>query len=273
LSLVGLILGCEQVPSGADEDKFLETPLEITFDLNVGDFSFDYFTKSFFATASATSPNQDLQVIAQLFMQDSLVVELDLNDAGLGADIQAEDNSYDMNWELPDTLLDQLSKTWKVVVYASSDGITLSDSRSLTPRIPLAPIIRHVEHEDTLYLPVSGLTLDTLEVTVFDTLGLDEIRDVSFKSIKPDGQPASGGNQIPLFDDGASVVLYEYFGIKITSGDKVEGDGVYSLTLPLSANDLPGTYYWTFTARNWEGLSSTEYTDSLVVMAGMGTSP
>jgi len=270
LTLLGLMLGCEQVPSSLDEEAFIEENPEVTFSLSVDYFDFDYFTRSFFSTATATSPHDDLQVTAQLFTGDSLVAELSLNDSGTGSDIQAGDHSYDMNWIMPESLLNELSNSWKLMITAESQGAVLGDSTELNPSIPQAPAIEHVAHQDTLHLPTSGLVFDTLRVTVSHPDGLDEIRDVGFRSLKPNGEYASSGNQIPLLDDGGAVVLYEYFGVKITSGDTQAGDGIFSLTLPLSASDLTGTYIWTFTARSWEGLISEVFEDSLVVMTGSG---
>ena len=271
--MVLLLAGCEQVPTSMDEEPYVEGSVTTKFELSVESFDFDYFTKSFFAATKASSPHDDLLVTAQLFVGDSLVETVSLNDAGTGGDIQAGDGSFDMNWVLPEALLNKLSSSWKLEVTAQSNGENKTDSDALIPIIPQAPVIESVRHQDTLYLPSSGLVFDTIRVEVSHVDGLDEIRDVSFKSLKPNGQYASGGNPIPLLDDGGALVLYEYFGIKITSGDSLANDGIFSLTVPLSASDLAGKYTWTFTSRSWEGLTSEVFEDSLHVLSGPGVTP
>ncbi|MCF7807291.1 MAG: hypothetical protein K9M49_05135 [Candidatus Marinimicrobia bacterium] len=267
-----LIWGCDQSPNTLDPEPYEETTVDTEFELSIRSFEFDFFSRSFFAATKAISPDGIQAISAKLFAQDSLVTELVLNDQGLGFDIQAGDDSYDLNWTLTDSLVPMLKQRWMVRVSAKSNGEVLLDSSYLNPVIPSAPVIENVDHQDTLHLPASGLVFDTLRVTVSHAQGLDEIRDVSFKSLKPNGDYASGGNPIPLLDDGSQVILYEYFGVEITSGDKVEDDGIFSLTLPLSASDLTGMYLWTFSSRSWDGLVSDVYEDTLQVLAGTGGS-
>lgn len=270
--IILLFISCDQSPNTMDPDPYESGSVDIQFEVEISAFEFDYFSRSFFAVTKATSPDGIESISAKIFALDSLIAELVLNDDGLGFDIQPGDNSYDLNWIMPDSLLSRLDRRWNLKVVATSGGQELADSTHLDPVIPRAPVIESVEHQDTLYLPASGLVFDTLRVTVSHSQGLDEIRDVSFKSLKPNGQYASSGNPIPLLDDGSQVVLYNYFGIDITSGDAVEGDGIYSLTLPLSSSDLTGMYQWTFTSRSWDGLVSDVYEDTLQVLSGSGSS-
>ena len=91
-------------------------------------------------------------------------------------------------------------------------------------------------------------------------------------SLKPDGEYANNGQPIPLYADGGSVVFFTFGVIDFTSGDSVANDGVYSLLLALSPNNLSGTYLWTFNARSWLGIAAIPLEDSLLVLpaSGMG---
>ena len=61
----------------------------------------------------------------------------------------------------------------------------------------------------------------------------------------------NGGNYIYLHDDGSDVVLYEP---NITSGDSIQGDGVYSFRIPVYGTGFidpnfqtkAGTFNWRF---------------------------
>lgn len=268
LILLAFLLGCEQVPTSLDEEPYLEGVGEVIFEMNVRSFDFDYFTRSFFAASTVTSPHDDLEVTARLFTHDSLVDVIQLNDDGTGSDIQAGDNSFDLNWILPDSLNSKVEEDWKLEVEALSGGENLVQQLSLSPEIPRAPIIESISHRDTLQLLATGLLLDTITVTVSHPGGLDEIRDVSLLSLKPDSTWSNDGQPIQLHDDGGETVFFTYMGIDISSGDRIRGDGVYSLVAGWlnDANTQTGKYYWEFNARTWEGIKAEPVKDSLVVL-------
>ncbi len=121
---------------------------------------------------------------------------------------------------------------------------------STTRRIPLVisrlnrpPELSNLQAPDTLVL--GGMTqLVPLEVRATDPDGQTDIRRVQFNSFLPDGS-ASRGNPFPMYDDGGGAIIGEP---DVRSGDRIEGDSVYTLTIALSPTVTPGTYRFEFQA-------------------------
>ena len=136
----------------------------------------------------------------------------------------------------------------------------------MQPERPEPPVISNPMHLDTLTLLSDAMVLDTLRLTLEHPAGLDEIRDVSMMSLKPNGEYANGGQPIPLYDDGGTTVFYSFGGVDFTSGDSLANDGIYSLLLALTPTNLSGTYHWTFNSRTWLGIEAEPVLDSIVVL-------
>ncbi|NQV49784.1 MAG: hypothetical protein HQ507_04780 [Candidatus Marinimicrobia bacterium] len=264
--LIFSLIQCEQTPTTLDEIAYTGDSGETPFSASISAFEFDFLSQQFFFSVLATSPSTDLAINAELLVSGQVMASLVLNDLGNAGDIQINDHSFDANWRLPDSLATLFDTLWVLNISASSNAETKTLTRSLQPLRPAAPNILHVLHLDTLTLASAALVLDTLRVTVSHSQGLDEIRNVSMMSLKPDGEYANNGQPIPLYDDGGDVVFFTFGGIDFTSGDSIANDGVYSLLLALSPTNLSGTYLWTFNARTWLGIEATPLTDSLIVL-------
>ncbi len=265
--LVGSLIQCDQSPTTLDEEPFLGDTGEIIFSVNISSFEFDYLSQQFFFSVEVTSPLEIDQVAYTLGMSGAPSNPVLLNDLGQDGDILVGDGRYDGGWTLPDFMSTYVDSLWTLeVIVRDNESNSLAEFETLQPERPAPATILSIAHMDTLSLKSSGLVLDTLQVEVTHSKGLDEIREVSFLSLKPDGTYASNGQRIPLFDDGSSVLLYRYLGLDITSGDRIADDGIYSLVLPLAPGDLSGIYYWTFSSRTWNGVESEAIEDSLVVL-------
>mgnify|MGYP006865005955 CR=1 FL=1 len=262
-----LLMACDQSPTTLDEEPYVEGPVSSELVAEITTFKFDYLSREVFFAVSSSAPESEPEVYAELRTGDSLVAEIVLNDAGLGDDIQTNDHSFDGNWTLPDSLETYIDSLWILSIQAASNGDTLVKSQSLQPQRPMPPILSDLTHLDTLQLLAGGdLTLDTLSIRVSHPQGLDEVRDVSMFSQKPDSSWANDSLAIPLHDDGSDKVIFSYQGIDYTSGDSLAGDGIYSMPLGLTQWNLAGTYKWEFKARTWLGMESEVIIDSLVVL-------
>ena len=261
------LLGCEQVPSTMDEMPYLEDPGEITFSATISSFEYDFLMQQFHFSVEITSPLEIHSVTAELTTSGLQDFTFGLNDLGQGSDILVGDGIYDGSLTLPDSLTGFAENSWILSVEARDvESNSLMDSKSLQPQKPAPPFIGTADHLDTLILSTSDLVLDTLTLEVSHPNGLDEIRDVSMMSLKPDGTYANEGQPIPLYDDGGTEVFYSFGGIDFTSGDSLANDGVYSLLLALAPNNLSGVYLWTFNARTWLGIEATPVQDSIIVL-------
>lgn len=261
------LIGCEQAPSTMDEVPYLEDSGEITFTTGITSFEYDFLMQQFFFSVEITSPVEIQTVTAELTTSGVRDFTFVLNDLGQGSDILVGDGFYDGSLNLPDSLTSFAENSWTLSVEARDvDSNSLVDSKSLQPQKPAPPVIGAADHLDTLILSTSDLVLDTLTLEVSHPNGLDEIRDVSIMSLKPDGTYANGGQPIPLYDDGGAEVFYSFGGIDFTSGDSLANDGVYSLLLALAPNNLSGVYQWTFNARTWLGIEAEPVQDSIIVL-------
>lgn len=267
--LVGSLIKCDLVPAPTtlDEVPYLGDSGETTFSMEISRFEFDYLSQQFFFSINIASPLEIDHVTASLGTPNMQTITLSLNDLGQDADILVGDGLYDGSWTLPDTMSTYGDSLWSLLVEVQdNDSNDLSEIKQLQPVRPAPPVIGAASHLDTLTLLSNGLVLDTLSLAVNHPAGLDEIRDVSMMSLKPDGTYANGGQPIPLYDDGGSVVFFSFEGIDFTSGDSLANDGIYSLLLALAPNNLSGVYHWTFNSRSWLGIEAIPVIDSIIVL-------
>ena len=178
-----------------------------------------------------------------------------LNDNGDFGDILKGDDTYSRKIDIIDldstnSLVYEDTGTVYLKIFAqykNDSSYSLSDSLSLENIIPQ---IVSIDTPDTLFLPNSGFTLDTLRVTVTDANGVEDIRWAAYKSLKPNGTYANNGNLIFLYDDGGEEIIFQSDLITLTSGDTIAGDGIFSFILFLAFDTPVGTYVWTFYAQD-----------------------
>ncbi|MCF7826900.1 MAG: hypothetical protein K9M55_08405 [Candidatus Marinimicrobia bacterium] len=276
--LVASLIQCDQSPTSFDKAPFLDGADAPDFKADITSFEFDYLYKQFFFSVRVNSPNPIDEVRLALWSQSVHPDSMILNDAGLEGDIIAGDGNYNGNWGLPDSILELsdslqlelINELWNIEVRVRDINMQETiDQYSFHPVVPAAPVIGTIWHRDTLQLVVDSLLLDTLSVEVTHPKGLDEIRDVWLMSRKPDSTWSNQKQPIHLYDDGGTVVFFNYKGVDFTSGDKVRGDGIYSLMVGFENDQFTqvGTYYRTFYARSWFGLVSEPVADTLVLLA------
>ncbi len=101
----------------------------------------------------------------------------------------------------------------------------------------IPPVVSNLVAPDTAVIG-SDTTFIFLSLDVSDANGLNDIDIVFFNSfLPPDGRP-SQNNPFLMFDDGSR-------------GDKVAGDGTYSLTIILPPSGVTkGTFRWEFQAKD-----------------------
>ncbi len=252
-------------PTTFDEEAYVSGSDKITFSIEISQFEFDFLSQEFFFSVTVTSPVEITEVVYNMGLSGSPF--LPLNDLGQDRDILIGDGRYDGSWRLPDSMSTYMDSLWTLEVRVQNQAQdSLAEVTTLQPQRPAPPVIGAATHLDTLTLLTNGLVLDTLTLEISHPQGLDEIRDVSMMSLKPDGTYANGGQPIPLYDDGGSVVFYSFEGIDFTSGDSLANDGVYSLLLALAPNNLSGVYHWTFNSRSWLGIEAVPVLDSIIVL-------
>ena len=136
------------------------------------------------------------------------------------------------------------------VAMYGTEKVTVSDSFKIGNIIPR---IESIFAPDTIIRPSDAtVSLHLIKAEVYDADGPETIKWVGFTSFHVEGDSMmNDGNHIYLHDDGSDVVLYEP---NITSGDSIQGDGVYSFRIPVYGTGFTdpdfqtkeGTFNWRF---------------------------
>ena len=183
-------------------------------------------------------------VLADSLCTDSLWYQASLNDTAGNGDILPEDGIYACKFDSPLPEGTGGSVRFEFYAFIAGDTSSAGDTLQLAN---LRPVILSVVGSDTLALPPVGfITLDTLRATAADPDGLDDIKRVSFTILKPDSSLGNQGQPISLADNG-ELDLW---------GDRVAGDGVYSIIIMLESDNDPGPYVYRFTAEDYSGAVS-----------------
>ncbi len=169
-------------------------------------------------------------------------------------DVKANDNTY--------STLYPFEKSFAIGNYQVKFWITdKNDNTSLAAiqtfsyensQKNVAPVISDLTAPDTATIG-SDNTYIFLSVAASDSNGANDIASVFFNSfIPPDGHPSSQ-NPFSLNDNG-------------DNGDKVAGDGIYSVTVVLPPQGVTkGTYRWEFQARDRSGELSNKIIHNIVI--------
>ncbi len=268
-----LLMACDQVPTSTAPNARQETTpdAKLTLTLQVADY--DFLSQELYLSLALVQPTPQVLISGTLEYGGGETRQLVLHDDGRSNDIQAADGRYDVNLDIG--FSGDSAQTWALHLLARDtlSGASVPLDTALSIRHPDPPRIESVVFRDTLTLRPDSLVLDTLRVRVSPPNGLDEIRDVSMMSLKPNGEYANNGQPIPLYDDGSETVFFTFQGIDFTSGDRIAGDGEYALLLVLDPSTLTGVYGWTFNARTWLGTDAESWQDSLVVLPPPGLLP
>ncbi len=111
-----------------------------------------------------------------------------------------------------------------------------------------APIVSGLYAPDSIAIPTTGVTLNTLSVYALDSNGTCDIKRVFFNSYRPDSS-ITGGSPFTMYDDGN---LLEH-------GDTVANDGRFSLIIQItSAQTTVGWYTFKYQAEDNSGLLSNQ---------------
>lgn len=106
----------------------------------------------------------------------------------------------------------------------------------------VAPVILSVSLPDTVKVPSAIAFI--IEVSVSDSNGIKDIKEVYFTTVRPD--QTSSGLRTSLYDDGNYT----------ENGDASSGDGIYSRVVRIDSANQKGTYRFDFEAKDRGGLVS-----------------
>ncbi len=109
---------------------------------------------------------------------------------------------------------------------------------------------------DTMIIPTTGFSIDTVRAQADDRQSVTDIDSVYFISQmrNSDGTLGTPSSPIELFDNG-----------DLSFGDKLADDGEYSRIIRLDPSNTAGTYIFTFKARDLFDQVSNSLIDSIIV--------
>ena len=252
-----VLLSCDGNGVGPSEELPVLSQLQMLFDDR---------DNRFYAAVTVTPPEGTTRVdtvwtemyLSSGELADSLDTEtpqvtIGLVDNGENGDILPQDQIYARKFDSPLPVGSGGSVRFDFHALIGADTSSATDTLSLTD---LRPVILQVTAADSMVLPDEGFySLDTIRVMVDDPDGLEDIREVSFTSLKPDSTLANQGQSIALADNGD---LENW-------GDVAIGDGAYSRIIILPWDTNTGTYIYRFIARDYSGLVSDTAYHSVVI--------
>ena len=184
-----------------------------------------------------------------------------LNDDGLRGDIIINDNIFSRKisnnaLNISNFLQDDTGEVY-ITYYATFSDCTfiIEDIRTIS-NVP--PRIDSISAPETILRPISASSdFYLITVEAYDPDGLETINFVGFRSYNVEEDILmNNGDYIELYDDGGVDPLYP--NSNITSGDTLQGDGVFSFIIAVhgTENQDPnfqtqdGTFHWRFVARD-----------------------
>ena len=199
-----------------------------------------------------------------------------LNDDGLKGDIIMNDNVFSRkipndSLKISNFLQNDTGKVY-IEYYAdfSDSAFILGDTNQIS-NIP--PTIDSISAPNFILRPLNASS-EFYQITVktYDPDGLETISFVGFRSFHVEGDSlVNNGDYIELFDDGGEVSLYP--NSDITSGDTLQGDGVFSFIIAVHGTQSQdpnfqtkaGTFHWRFICRDIQNAYSQIVEHEIVI--------
>ena len=164
-----------------------------------------------------------------------LVGTFSMHDDGVAPDSTAGDGRYSCTVNVTNIqclLIGSYSIQYiaQNVAGLNSNQINSAVSVFITNNQP--PILSALYSPDSILVPSTGINIATLSIFAADSNGYCDIKNVFFKSYRPDGTP-NPNNPFTMYDDGNILV----------HGDSVAGDGRFSLTIQIPATQTTFGYF------------------------------
>ena len=248
-TLLSVLMVAFLFPLSACEEKFPDKP-----DIDTGEVApsivsvnaiLNQTTQQFFLEAEVSDPQgqSDIDSVSyRFFGPDSVGLYATgvLNDSGTDGDIIMEDGRYSaLIPPLPPGLgFGEIKFLFSAVDLESN----ISDSAeflynliSFAPELSLVSVTNIVAAGDTIFL----------EATASDSNGLADIFKVTYVVLAPNDTTPIVSPLFFLRDDG-------------NFGDRIAGDGIYSVKQPTNAEGSTGVFTFVITAEDFSGLKSDE---------------
>ena len=255
--------GCENSGTGvvdsAGEPPFISASRldPDTIDLRQIAPSGDLYPVAIVVRADVTTPSTTgapIAVTARIIPPDADFpsAEAGLVDDGRAPDSLAGDGTYAGVLEF-NLLATQAGRYRLLVTARSAEGYESVSHERLVPitRLNAAPVLSDLSAPDTVDAPTTQKLLIVMSVRADDPDGLEDIQEVYFRSL----DSSDPQRKFFLLDDGDLA----------GSGDRVAGDGVFSIIVELLPGTPARTFRFAFQAQDTFGDTSATILHSLTV--------
>ena len=200
-------------------------------------------------------------VTCKVIAPDNLTVwTFQMNDNGILPDSIANDRRYSCNVSITDIQCLLIGAYGIQLIAENTSGLisnTILLSIPVVNQINQPPVLSNLLAPDSIHVPVSGQLNNVLSLVATDPDGKCDIRNVYFKSFKPDGSPSNNGNPIYLYDDG-DIPLH---------GDTTANDSRYSCIIAItSAQTTLGPFKFVYEAFDNSNAQSQQLIDTIYVV-------
>ena len=239
ISLFMLIGSCEEnFPVEADDTDSLSVSPSIDSVRAV----YNDLTQRFFLEALMSDPQglSDIETVTYKAFKAGRADSLTgyLNDNGISGDIIRGDGRFSAL--LSSSLTDSGLGNFRFIISASDSESNVAEIRELLldfmnyrPRLTLFSKTDSVALGDSIFI----------EVAVSDSNGLSDIRKVTYDIFRVSDSTLIRDNTFIMIDDG-------------TTGDKIPGDGIYSVTQPTNPTGATGIFDFLIFAEDFAGIKS-----------------
>lgn len=251
------LFGCEKIPSDVVDSNLSLTKVSMLQAPST--FIYTTTNKSFITSIKLDIEGTIKDVYTTLRTYDGKIVyyeNIKLVDDGTNGDLLAGDKIYSAKVDMNENMLSgymlleyflkySLGKqeyTQKIAVHQFS-----YDNGSTN----IAPEIYNLVAPDTIIVQ-SPKSVFSMEISAKDDNGLNDITEVYFITYKPDG--TTNNNKSYLLDNGNP-----------NNGDLVAGDGIYSIIVEITPNNLKGNYTFEFKAKDRRGKLSNVINHQITV--------
>jgi hypothetical protein len=258
--LILVVIGCDKIPSevvGVDVNSIKVGMLQAP-----ANFSYTSTNTSFVTSVKLETEGEIKSVTANLRSGDGKylyykdIALLDDGKTGQSGDQVANDNYYSaiikMNEGiLSGTLIIEYYVTYSIGKQVISQKFAVHQFAYDNGSSNVAPEIYNLSAPDTIIVEPPK-SIFSMSISARDENGLNDILEVYFITYKPDG--TTNNNKAYLLDNGNPY-----------NGDLVASDGIFSIIVEITPNNLKGDYVFEFKAKDRRGKFSNVINHKITV--------
>ncbi len=257
LPLILFLLGCEKIPSVVVDSNVSLTKVSML--LAPTTFIYTTTNQSFVTSLKLETEGVVKDIYTVLRTSDGKITyykSIKLYDDGTKGDLIAGDKTYSAKIDMNENMLSgymllEYFVTYNLGKQEYTQKIAVHQFSFDNGSTNVAPEILNLVAPDTIVVQ-SPKSVFSMQISAKDDNGLNDITEVYFITYKPDG--TTNNNKSYLLDNGNP-----------NNGDLVAGDGIYSIIVEITPNNVKGNYIFEFRAKDRRGKLSNVINHQITV--------